>query len=131
MKTICDTHVLLFDALTPQRLSAAARNALDTGEKSDELACADITLWEIGMLIARRRIRIAAPGERFINALLCARSIEVLPITAPISMLAQSERFQHGDPADRLIGATALHHRSALITRDEKLRAVEGLETVW
>ena len=36
-----------------------------------------------------------------------------------------------GDPADRLIGATALHHHAPLITSDAKLRAILELETIW
>ena len=48
-----------------------------------------------------------------------------------IAVTAQSTMFTHGDPADRLIGATAIVHRAPLLTIDEKLRAVPGLETIW
>ncbi|MEB3360555.1 MAG: PIN domain-containing protein [Synechococcaceae cyanobacterium] len=47
-----------------------------------------------------------------------------MPITAEIAVLSRSCIFQHGDPADRLIAATALHGRWPLITADEKLRAL-------
>ena len=45
MPTICDTHVLLFWAHEPERLSSAARQALELGRSQAELAIADITLW--------------------------------------------------------------------------------------
>ena len=56
MLTICDTHILLFWADEPRRLSATARAALDLGTESANLACSDISLWEIAMLYARGRV---------------------------------------------------------------------------
>ena len=55
----------------------------------------------------------------------------MLPITAEIALLSRSPLFQHGDPADRLIGATALQLGAALITADAKLRALSELNTIW
>ncbi|MDD5214781.1 MAG: PIN domain nuclease, partial [Methylococcales bacterium] len=52
MLTICDTHILLFWADAPERLSEKAAAALEIGT----LACSDITLWEIAMLYTRGRI---------------------------------------------------------------------------
>lgn len=128
---VCDTHALLFDALQPERLGAAARQALDAGETARELACADISLWEIAMLLHKRRLSIEAEPVRFISRLLAARRVRVLPITPEIAALAQSPEFRHGDPADRLIAATALHHGAALITADQHLADVAGLNVIW
>jgi PIN domain nuclease of toxin-antitoxin system len=58
-------------------------------------------------------------------------AMTVLPITAEIAELSQSAVFSHGDPADRLIAATALAHRAALITADEKLRVIPNLRCIW
>lgn len=54
-----------------------------------------------------------------------------LPITPEIALLSRSDLFQHGDPADRLIGATALQLGSRLVTADAKLRGLPELETIW
>ncbi len=133
MRTICDTHVLLFWADQPQRLSAPARAAVDRGLETEALACADISLWEIAMLYARGRInnRAGITATDYIQDIIAAMAITVLPITAEIAELAQSTAFAHGDPADRLIGATALAHRIPLISADEKLRATPGLRCIW
>lgn len=128
---VCDTHVLLFDALQPERLSAAALQALDAGEAGRELACADITLWEVAMLLHKRRLIVQAEPVSFINRLLAARRVQVLPITPGIAALAQSPDFLHGDPADRLIAATALHHQAPLITADAMLTDLPGLHVIW
>ncbi|MFO0018016.1 MAG: PIN domain nuclease, partial [Synechococcaceae cyanobacterium] len=58
MPTICDTHVLLFWAHEPERLSAAARQALELGSSQAELAIADITLWELALLQERGRLQL-------------------------------------------------------------------------
>ncbi|MFA7240932.1 MAG: type II toxin-antitoxin system VapC family toxin [Sulfuricellaceae bacterium] len=131
MPIICDTHILLFDALAPQKLSRRAAAAVGQGEEERQLACCDITLWEIAMLIAKQRIRVDCAPERFMERLIQARRLTVLPVTPAIAALSQSDFLSHGDPADRLIAATALVHRSTLITADEHLRNCPQLQTLW
>lgn len=60
MPTICDTHILLFWAHEPERLSAAARQALELGCSHGELAIADISLWELALLHERGRLVLPA-----------------------------------------------------------------------
>ena len=128
---VLDTHVLIYDALTPSRLSARARKAIDAGFARRDLACSDISLWEIAMLIARKRVDPAMDANLFLNDVVCARNVHVLSITPEIAVLSQSEIFAHGDPADRLIAASARFHNAPLVTSDEKLRALAGLKTIW
>ena len=129
MLTICDTHILLFWADNPSRLSEKALVALEKGK----LACADISLWEIAMLYARGRINNHAgvTAAAYIEDILLGLEVTVLPITPAIAELAQSDWFIHGDPADRLIAATSWVHRASLITADEKLRAIPKLHCIW
>jgi PIN domain nuclease of toxin-antitoxin system len=126
---VIDTHVLLHDALDPARLSAKARRALQ--EHAGELAASDISLWEMAMLIGKGRVQPGADAGLFIERVLEARRIAVLPITPRIAVLSQSDLFDHKDPADRIIAATAMDHRAPLVTGDVELRRVKGLRTVW
>ena len=125
---VIDTHVLVQDALEPNRLSPRARKALDG---HGELAASDISLWEIAMLIARGRLAVAADAAAFIEKILEARAIRILPITARIAVLSQSDQFIHGDPADRVIAATAMVHGAQLVTADTRLKRVPGLRVLW
>jgi PIN domain nuclease of toxin-antitoxin system len=133
MLTICDTNILLFWADEPSRLSVPARTAVDLGINSGSLACSDISLWEIAMLYSRGRVnnRAGVTSRAYLQDILIGMSMVVMPITAEIAELSQSTLFTHGDPADRLIGATALAHRSSLITADEKLRTTPCLRCIW
>jgi PIN domain nuclease of toxin-antitoxin system len=120
---VLDTHALIYDALPPARLSARARKAIAFADR--ELACSDISLWEIAMLIARKRLDPVIDARQFLDDMIAARHVRVLLITAEIAVLSQSDAFSHGDPADRLIAATARLHRATLITSDAKLRKLK------
>jgi PIN domain nuclease of toxin-antitoxin system len=128
---VCDTHVLIFDALMPRQLSAEARRAVDSADQSGELACADISLWEIAMLAAKGRLQVDRPAHGLLDDILTARRIAVLPITPAIADIAASDIVPQGDPADRLIAATALAHRARLVSKNWRLRRISGLTTIW
>lgn len=127
----CDTHALLYWALAPERLGGQAAAALEQGRRERTLACADIVLWEIGQLAARGRIEGHGDTRQFMGDLIAALHLRVLPIEPDIAVLAHSALTPHKDPADRLIAATALHHRAPLISVDEKLAAIRGLQIIW
>ena len=128
---VLDTHALVFDARAPSSLSARARKAIETAFADRELACSDISLWEIAMLIAHGRLDPAMDARAFLDDMIAARHIRVLPISAEIAVLSQSDQFAHGDPADRLIAATARLHQAALVTSDAKLRKLGNVTTIW
>lgn len=130
---ICDTPVLLFWADRRERLSQVAREALEAGGSQGNLACCGISFWEIALLF--RKNRLALPPRHtpltYMDDIVCALGLAVVPLTPAIATLAESGIIPHPDPADRLIAATALHHRAPLITADEKLRATPGLHCLW
>lgn len=83
------------------------------------------------MLIAKRRVTVAAEIEQFLEDVIRARDIQVLPITPRIAALAQSQDFLQADPADRIIAATAIAHRAKLLSADNLLRRLASVEVVW
>ena len=124
---VLDTHVLIHDALAPARLSRRAKRLLDT----QPLACSDISLWEVGMLVSKGRVTVEASTEQFLEDIIRARNLRVLAITPRIAALAQSPEFSHADPADRIIAATAIAHHARLISADNRLRRLTSVEVVW
>ena len=131
MLTICDTHILIFWQDDPQRLSKRASAALEKGLQEKTLACADITFWEIAMLMRAGRLRNDIPADRYMNDLALILSLTVIPITPEIAFLSQQDFFVHKDPTDRIIAATALFHKAPLITADVKLQVIKQLTVIW
>jgi PIN domain nuclease of toxin-antitoxin system len=128
---LLDTCALIFDALTPERLSAPAKNALEGGEAEGSLACADISLWEIAMLVSKGRLDPGTDSATFCRLALDARGVRVLPITPELALESTRIEVPQGDPADRLIAATAIVHGAPLVTVDQRLRDCAALSTLW
>jgi len=129
---VLDTCALIFDALAPDKLSGKALRAVENGEKQGTLACSDISLWEISMLIKKGRLDPGTDTISFINLALSARKIKVMPITPEIAYISSSHKaFVHHDPADRLIVATTIYYKGTLITCDGLLSNIKELPTIW
>ena len=128
---VLDTNALIFDALQPKRLTPRALRAIDTASAQGDIACSDISLWEIAMLVAKDRLDPGAELTQFLHDMIQARGLRVLPITPEIAALAQSAQFSHGDPADRIISATALYHQAKLVSADARIRKLKTIEVVW
>jgi PIN domain nuclease of toxin-antitoxin system len=128
---LLDTCALIFDALTPERLTPAALAALDQGERDGHLACADISLWEIAMLIAKGRLEPGTDAREFCRLAVDARAVRCLPITPEIAVCSTALVLSQGDPADRLIAATSILEQAPLITADHRLRESPELATIW
>ncbi|MEZ5671032.1 MAG: type II toxin-antitoxin system VapC family toxin [Thiotrichaceae bacterium] len=127
---ILDTCILLFDSLSPERLSKVATEVLESGEKTGQLYCSDISLWEIAMLKQKQRIIIATDYLSFMQSILRSRNIQVLSITPEIAALSVSLQLIQADPADRLIAATTVAHHAQLLTADQKLLDSQ-VPTLW
>ncbi|MFA6037875.1 MAG: type II toxin-antitoxin system VapC family toxin [Legionellales bacterium] len=129
---LLDTCVLIYDAITPEKLSATAKKTIDQAYEKKQLCCSDISLWKIAMLIQKKRIEPGIDSESFLQILLDARNIKVLSINIPIAVLSTEQKsIKHFDPADRIVVATALHHHLALITPDKKIADIHELKTIW
>jgi PIN domain nuclease of toxin-antitoxin system len=127
---LLDTHTVIWLAEEPEELSPAADKAITVERQSDGLAICDKTLWELAMLITRGRIGVRTSLRDFLKEV--ERNFKVLPITCDIAIQAQmfSDRYPR-DPTDRLIGATALVHDMALLTKDDAIRASGEVKCIW
>ena len=129
---VVDTHILIWDALSPNRLSPAAVQAMSEANREDGLLVADISLWEMAMLIQKGRVQVATDCHAFLNLILQANRIQVRSITPQIAALStQLSSMVNADPADRLIAATAIAEGVSLVTADHNLRASEDISTIW
>ena len=115
---LLDTHVLQWWSAEPERLSAAAA---DTIARADELAVAGITWYELAWLATHERIVVTIPIPSWLAQLVAGvRTVSITPAIAHTAVALPST-FP-GDPADRLIYATALEHGWRLVSKDRRLR---------
>ena len=129
---LLDTHVLVWAASEPRRLSPVAASAIRRGRRSGGLGISAISLWELATLFSRGHLRAPGTLEDSIQLILDSSGVSVRPLTPTVAALAtQFPEDYPRDPADRLIGATARAEGIALITRDEQIRKSRLLKTIW
>lgn len=129
---LLDTHVLVWLATEPKRLSRPASSAIRRALRSGGIAIASISLWEVAMLLASGRLRAAGTADAVIRLLVEETGVAVLELTPTAAALATQfpDDFPR-DPADRLIAATARDRGLPLVTADERVRACPLVQTIW
>lgn len=127
---LLDTHIVLWLAFEPDKLSKRAREAIRTARPEGRLAIAGISLVELAWLAEKGRVETTLSVESFVRQ--CAAKMTVLPITPEIAARAVSLPDSYPkDPQDRLIGATALVEGIDLVTRDKQIRKSGLISVIW
>jgi len=127
---LLDTHVLVWLATEPTKLSKLARSAIRRASRAGGIGISAITLWELAWLATHGRLRLTGTVEAYLEEI--SSRVAVLPITTKVAALAnQFSTDYSSDPCDRLIGATALAQGMILVTKDAKIRDCKQLQTLW
>lgn len=118
---LLDTHTLIWISLGhPKMKKSASSKQIEKAYREHRLAISAISLWEIAMLEAKGRLRLNEPCQDWIEQVCNKLRLEIIPISVDIAV--ESSRLPggfHGDPADRIIVATARKNRAVLITQDK------------
>jgi PIN domain nuclease of toxin-antitoxin system len=115
---LLDSHVVHWWSAEPDRISAAAARVIS---EAQELAVADISWFELAWLARHERIVVTIPADAWLREL--AAQVRTVPVTPAIAHAAVNLPASFpGDPADRLIYATAMEQGWPLVTKDERLR---------
>jgi PIN domain nuclease of toxin-antitoxin system len=128
---LVDTHVVVWLAFDQDQISRKARSAIDDARKNaDGLAISDITLLELATLASKGRIRLDISLESFLQEV--ESRFVVLPISGRACARAMEFPSSYPkDPADRIIGATALVEGLSLLTADRVIRRSRTVQTIW
>ncbi len=127
---LLDTHVLIWLAGEPAKLSKKASQAIRKASQETGIAISAITLWELAWLATHGRLDITGTVDAFVEKISSRTAIH--PITVKIAVLAnQLPANYSADPCDRLIGATALAEGFALVTKDRNIRNCRQIKTIW
>ena len=122
---LLDTNALIWAVEGHERLGPDSRNIADSALREDRLFVSAISFWEVALLARRGRVVLAFPSDEWRqNAL--TLGIDELPLTGDIGIRAAELDGLPGDPADRIITATAMAKGATLITADSSILGWTG-----
>lgn len=129
---LLDTHALLWWQAGSRRLSNRAKLSMSAAQR---LLVSPISCWEVAMLVAKGRVQLDRPTAAWVRDLLAQDRVQAAELTPGIAVAAAELADFHGDPADRLLYATARSLHAHLLSKDQLLRrygAAQGdVAVVW
>jgi PIN domain nuclease of toxin-antitoxin system len=130
---VLDTHALLWWANGEHdSLSSPAITAIEHESNGGTILISAISVWELSMLIERKRIDLAMDLRQWIAVLGQLDYIKFQPIDNEIALASTLLPGEfHKDPADRFIVATSRKLGAPLVTADQKIRDYPHVETIW
>ena len=126
---ILDTHAWIWWPVGSSKLTVKARRAI---EQDDEIGVYSISCWEVAMIVARGRLELDLDVLVWLQQAIASPELGLIPISPQISaMAANLPKSFPGDPADKLIIATALQTKSQLVTKDQRMRSYKPVKSIW
>ena len=116
---VLDTSSLVFWTLDPGRLSETAEQAI---AKADRVGVSSISIWEIGIKVERGKLVLPLSGGEYLENLEQTSRVEILPVDLSTWIRNLQLDWNHQDPVDRTIVATASLYNCPLVTSDNVLR---------
>ena len=119
---LVDTHALIWMVEEVSQMGVRAAEALNRAGWESRILVSAITPWEIGLLVSKGRLKLGSGVMEWIRAALAKPGIRLSPLEPEIAVASTKLPFEiNGDPADRILVATARHLGAALVTADGAL----------
>lgn len=126
---VLDTHTWLWWSAERAKIPPRLRRRL---EAEEDLCVSAISCWEVAVLVSRGRLKLGMDVRVALRSMSALPAIRIVPVDDDIAVeAALFGDTMHGDPADRLIVATAKLLAAPLATKDEKIRSAKIVPTLW
>ena len=128
--TLLDTHAWIWWVNGSPSLSEVARETIERSCADSTLFISSMSVWEIALLVKKGRLSLSINVADWVTYSEGLPYLTFVPVNNRIALNAVTLPL-HPDPADRIIVATALYLGSSLVTKDDKIHAFSGVESVW
>jgi PIN domain nuclease of toxin-antitoxin system len=128
LKLLLDTHIWLWSALDPQRLTRRVNKALV--DPANELWLSPVSVAELIVLLRKGRLKLPSGVAGWVSKTMQDLDLTEAPLTIEVALAISSINFAHGDPADHFLAATAKVFDLTLITADEHLIHLPGIHVL-
>jgi PIN domain nuclease of toxin-antitoxin system len=120
---LLDTHCWVWVEFgLAERFSRAGLAALREAARRQSLLVSVISVWEVGMLEAKGRLRLEVPCREWVRRAMESPGVSLAALSVEIALEASRLPGQlHGDPADRILVATARRMGARILTKDRRL----------
>ena len=124
---VIDTHVLAWSLVAPSFLRAGVRSLLESGVPIHVPSCC---LYGITLKVRRGEWDEMLPYAGSLDSLCLAQDFRIAPYTARMAMVSGAMEWDHPDPFDRMVAATAIEMACPLVSKDAAFDGLNG-STGW
>jgi PIN domain nuclease of toxin-antitoxin system len=128
VKLLLDTHIWLWSALEPNRLTRRVDKVLR--DPANELWLSPVSVGELIVLLRKGRLKLPHDVASWVARTMQELQINEAPLTVEVALAISSLDFRHGDPADHFIAATARVLDLTLVTADDRLLDVPRIRVL-
>ncbi len=128
MTCLLDTHILLWSALEPEKLSRKTLDIIENQEKS--LVISTASVWEIVTKVSIGKLNIPMDIEAFIRTTLSRLNARIIDITLDDTLGIGSLPLHHKDPFDRILISQSRNREIPIITKDAQISRYD-VEIIW
>ncbi len=121
-RLLIDTHIWLWIISEAPYIKSSVQEALESAAAEQSLYLSPISMWEVALKHSRGRLALDRPVRQWLAHASTIPGLQLAPITPAVA--AESAELPpefHGDPADRIIAATARSEGLTLVTHDKAL----------
>ena len=121
MRLLLDTHIFIWWADQPEKLSAAALSALEN--EANELLLSVASVWEMQIKIQLGKLKLSLPLKELVKNQQETNNLTVSPVALTHVLALDALPFHHKDPFDRLLIAQSIEEDLTLVTADSQFSA--------
>lgn len=121
MEVVLDTCAVIWAASQPEALSVTARRIL--ADADNQFLISSISIWEIALKTRKGTVDVGVPLPQLVRQLRRRANVEILPVDAETWLRNVALPWEHRDPADRTIVASAEMRGAPILTCDDRIAA--------